>query len=113
MNELQRGNFLCLEGLPADESNEFSETLAAGDKVTIERIVSRGHRSPDGFWYDEGRHEWVALLSGAAVLTLEGCDQPVALRPGDWINIPAHTRHRVESTDANEPSVWLAVRYED
>jgi cupin 2 domain-containing protein len=113
MSELQRANLLCLKGLPADESNEFSETLAAGNKATIERIVSRGHRSPDGFWYDEDQHEWVALLSGSAVLTLEGCDQPVVLRPGDWINIPAHTRHRVESTDANEPSVWLAIHYED
>jgi len=31
----------------------------------------------------------------------------VALKAGDWIAIPAHSRHRVESTSAD--ALWLAV----
>ena len=32
------------------------------------------------------------------------------LAPGDYIEIPPHVRHRVEWTDADWPTVWLAVR---
>jgi cupin 2 domain-containing protein len=31
------------------------------------------------------------------------------MKPGDWVEIPAHVRHRVESTQADPPTVWLAV----
>jgi len=30
-------------------------------------------------------------------------------RPGDWIEIPPHVRHRVEWTETDEPTVWLAI----
>lgn len=33
----------------------------------------------------------------------------VTLKPGDWVNIPAHFRHRLEWTSNEEPTVWLAV----
>ncbi len=49
------------------------------------------------------------LLSGAAGLLFDGEAAPRSLRPGDCVEIPAHARHRVEWTDANEPTVWLAV----
>jgi cupin 2 domain-containing protein len=29
--------------------------LLQGKDFRVERIVSRGHRSPDGFWYDQPR----------------------------------------------------------
>jgi cupin 2 domain-containing protein len=31
------------------------------------------------------------------------------LAPGDWVEIPPHVRHRVEWTDSDELTVWLAV----
>lgn len=90
---------------------EVVEKLVANGDVQIERIVSHGHASPAGFWYDQPRHEWVAVLCGKARLLFEGDESPMELGPGDWLNIPAHRRHRVEWTTPNEPTVWLAVHY--
>ena len=96
--------------LPADLPEELVEVLAEGaGSVRIERIVSHGHSSPDGFWYDQEVREWVVLLRGSAVLRFEDLERPVELIPGDWLEIAAHRRHRVESTNTVEPTVWLAV----
>ncbi|WP_349775575.1 MULTISPECIES: hypothetical protein [Methylocystis] len=75
----------------------------------IERIVSTGQASQPGFWCDQEQAEWVVLLRGSAGLLFEGEAAPRSLRPGDYVEIPAHARHRVEWTDANEATVWLAV----
>ena len=80
--------------------------------VRIERIVSTGQASPPGFWYDQPADEWVILLSGSATLEIAG-EAEVALRPGDYVFLPAHKRHRVARTDADRPSVWLAVHFGD
>jgi cupin 2 domain-containing protein len=100
-----------LAGIPADLPEELFQTLLSTPSLRIERIVSWGHTSPEGFWYDQETHEWVLLPSGAARLLLEG-DEPLDLRPGDFVNIPAHRRHRVEWTDPTQPTVWLAIHYE-
>ena len=42
-----------LADLPAALDEELSETLLAGRGVRLERIVSFGQASPDGFWYDQ------------------------------------------------------------
>ena len=67
--------------------------------------------SPPGFWYDQAQHEWIAVLAGSAGLLFEGEVEPRILRAGDFLNIPAHARHRVEWTDADQPTVWLAIHY--
>ncbi|MEO8496473.1 MAG: cupin domain-containing protein, partial [Planctomycetota bacterium] len=65
--------------------------------------------SAEGFWYNQQEHEWVVVLQGAARLQFE--DELVELRPGDFVNIPAHRKHRVEWTTPDEPTIWLAVFY--
>ena len=97
--------------IPDDLADELLETLLDAESVRIERIVSHGHASPDGFWYDQNEHEWVVVLKGAARLQFEGDDELLEMRPGDYVNIPAHKRHRVEWTTPDEPTVWLAVHY--
>ncbi len=82
-----------LEQLPRQLDQEQIETLVEYPALRIERIVSTGQSSPDGFWYDQNEHEWVTLLSGAATLEFE--DRSVGLRPGDQWLIPAHCKHRV------------------
>jgi cupin 2 domain-containing protein len=69
--------------------------MAAG-AVRIERIVSHGHASREGFWYDRDRDEWVVVLRGRAILRFEGDAESLALGPGDHVNIPAHRGHLVE-----------------
>src|SRR5258707_7745181 len=103
----RRGNLLT--GVEQAGDAEFVEVLAQGRGVRIERIISAGQASPPGFWYDQPDDEFVVLLAGAAVLRFEEGDRCFDLVPGDWVDIPAHVRHRVESTQADPPTVWLAV----
>lgn len=89
--------------------DELVSILAENERVKIERIVSEGQASPEGFWYDQNEDEWVLLVSGSAVLAFE--DETVELKPGDHILIPAHKRHRIESTSTSEKTVWVAVYF--
>jgi cupin 2 domain-containing protein len=97
--------------LPRHLPEELVQTLLSAPSVRIERIVSQGHASPEGFWYDQDQHEWVLVLRGAAKLQFE--DGMMDMKAGDFVNIPAHKRHRVEWTAADEPTIWLAVHYGD
>jgi cupin 2 domain-containing protein len=99
------------DNIPAELPDELFETLVAADRVRIERIVSRGQASPEGFWYDQEENEFVLVLRGSAGLRMESEDAPLVLRPGDYVDIPAHVRHRVEWTDPSGATIWLAVHY--
>jgi len=98
-----------LADLPAALDQERFDTLLARPGIRVERIISTGQASPPGFWYDQDGDEAVLLLAGAATLRMEAEAEPRRLRPGDWLVIPAHARHRVEATSATEPTVWLAI----
>ena len=100
------------DNLPTNLPEELVETLAQNEHVRIERIVSTGQASPKNFWYDQPTCEWVVVLKGEAKLLFEDDREPVHLKPGDFVNIPAHRKHRVEWTLANEPTVWLAIHYD-
>jgi cupin 2 domain-containing protein len=95
--------------LPERLHKELVQTLVSASNVRIERIISHGQASPEGFWYDQGQHEWVVVLKGAAKLQFE--DGTVEMKPGDFINIPAFKKHRVDWTTPDEPTIWLGVRY--
>ena len=88
----------------------FEELLRGGD-FKLERIVSTGQTTPDGQWYDQETGEWVLLISGAARLRFEDDTEPIEMRPGDYVDVPAHARHRVEWTDPDQETVWLALHY--
>lgn len=99
--------------LPDDLPEELVSVLAESESVRIERIVSDGHASPEGFWYDQEQSEWVLLVSGSAVLSIErdtGVER-IDMEPGDYLLLPAHQRHRVEATSSTEKTIWLAVFY--
>lgn len=99
--------------LPAeikDFSKEIFETIVSSNNLRIERIISYGQSNAPNFWYDQNEHEWVLLLKGHAKLEFEN-HQAITLYPGDYINIPAHQKHRVAYTAATEETVWLAVFY--
>lgn len=102
-----------LGNIPAALPDEVFETLVQAPSSRLERIVSNGQASPPGFWFEQPEHEWVLLLSGSAGLSFDGENETVVLRPGDYLNIPAGTRHRVEWTTTQQPTVWLALHYQD
>lgn len=97
--------------IPAKLPQERFETLLGSESLHIQRIVSRGHASPKGFWYEQERDEWVVVLQGAAELQFEDEEELLRMGPGDWVNIPAGRRHRVQWTDPDQATIWLAVHY--
>lgn len=97
--------------LPESLPEELFQVLAARGDVRIERIVSQGHASPKGYWYDQPQCEFVVVLQGSATLRIEGEDHPRVLVPGDFVNLLSHQKHRVESTDPDVTTVWLAIHY--
>jgi cupin 2 domain-containing protein len=110
-NKIEIGPQNLVHDLLANLSQDLFQTLVASDHVRIERIVSQGHSSPEGFWYDQDEAEFVILLKGAARLRFEGDEQPLEMKSGDFIDIPPHRKHRVEWTTPDEPTIWLAVYY--
>jgi cupin 2 domain-containing protein len=95
-------------GLPHTE--EFSEILVRSGGVVVERIISHGNITPPGSWYDQEKDEWVALLQGDARLSFSD-GSTLEMHQGDWTLIPAHRRHRVDSTSENPPCIWIALHF--
>jgi cupin 2 domain-containing protein len=108
---IKAGNLLC-NTASAGAEEEVTQLLET-ESVRIARIVSHAHASPPGYWYDQNEAEWVLVVSGAAGLLIEGESAVRGLGPGDYVFIPAHVRHRVEWTAADEPTIWLAVHLQE
>ncbi|MCG9676958.1 cupin domain-containing protein [Vibrio sp. Isolate23] len=101
-----------LQSIPEDLSQEVFEDLLSGSSFRLERIVSKGQSSEQGFWYDQDEHEWVIVLTGYARLQYQTGEE-IELKAGDHLKIPAHTKHRVSYTTPDEETIWLAIFYKD
>ena len=105
---LQSGNFL--RDIPPRGSQEAFEDLLWGKGFRVERIISQGHASPEGFWYQQVEAEWVIVLEGAGRLEFQdGSVHPMAR--GDYLHLPAGLPHRVQWTDPDTPTIWLAIHF--
>lgn len=98
-------------GIPPSLPEELLETLLRAGEARLERIVSRGQRTPPGAWLEEDEGEWVVLLRGTAGLRFADEADVRVLAPGDWLDIAPRRRHRVEWTEAEPVTVWLALHY--
>ncbi len=98
-----------LTSLPSARDAEMSETLITAHGIRLQRSISFGQVSPEGFWYDQKEAEWVMVLTGRARLTIAGEPHDHDLGPGDAVFLPARCRHRVAWTDPHQPTVWLAL----
>ena len=98
------------ENLPSDLSNENFIDLINAKNVRIERIVSLGQTSPESGWYNQNENEWVIVLEGFGTILFEDGNE-ITLKKGDFINIPAHKKHKVSKTDKKNVTIWLAVFY--
>ena len=90
-----------------EEENFFE--IIKNETIKIEKIVSNGQKSPENFWYEQEKSEFVLLLEGFAILEFE--NREVELKKGDCINIKAKQKHRVKFTSLDEPTIWFAVFY--
>ena len=93
--------------LPEGEGEIFQKVLEGGS-FRLESIVSLGEPSPEGFWYDQPDPEWVILFAGSACLAF-ATGETLALKAGDYLLIPSHLRHRVESVSGD--ALWLALHF--
>ncbi len=106
MEKISYGNIFS--DVPQKAKEELFETLAEKENVRVERIVSTGQSSPECFWYDQDENEFVIVLNGSSQIKFDD-GEIVEMKKGDWLFIPAHKKHRVEETDSEQPTVWLAI----
>mgnify|MGYP000096090474 FL=1 len=112
MNEaikINSGNLFS--NIPRHMGDEVFDTILAFDGCDIKRIISKGHQSRPDDWYDQERKEWVMVLKGSAALKFKNEDNVVEMIPGSYVHIPAHCKHKVEWTDPDVETIWLAVYY--
>jgi cupin 2 domain-containing protein len=98
------------ESIPQNLEQEVFEAIIQHENVKIERSISKGQASPGTDWYNEKYNEWVMVLKGEAIITFEQ-GEPMRMKVGDYLNIPAHQKYRVDWTDPNTETIWLAVMY--
>jgi cupin 2 domain-containing protein len=92
-----------------DKKDEQFFEIFKNETIKVEKIVSNGQKSPENFWYEQEKSEYILLLSGSAILEFE--DFEVDLKKGDCLNIKAMQKHRVKFTSLDEPTIWFAVFY--
>ncbi|HKZ34108.1 MAG TPA: cupin domain-containing protein [Candidatus Nanoarchaeia archaeon] len=106
-----------LENIFRDSGTKLEEELVeilipAGRIVRLERAVSPKSDTPSKV-YDQEEDEFVMLVKGYAELEFEEEGEmgkrKVVMREGDYINIPAHLKHRVIKTE--EGTTCLALFY--
>ncbi len=97
--------------MPDKLDKEYFESIVKKDNIIIERIISNGHTTPNGEWYVQNKNEWVMLVRGQALILFDHPKKEIMLFEGDYLLIPAHSRHRVEWTLPDENTVWLAVHF--
>lgn len=105
---MELGNIFEL--IPDDLGEEVFDLLVQSGDVKIERIISKGHASPDTGWHDQDHNEWVIVLQGEALISIEGGEE-IDLCAGGYVNIPAHTKHKVSWTKPDSETIWLAIHY--
>ena len=98
------------KSLPTYVDTEAFDELLRDKNIRIERIVSKGHSSPETGWYDQEDNEWVLVVQGAGTILFED-GREVTLQQGDHLHIPAHIKHKVSWTDPAKETIWLAVHY--
>ena len=99
-----------LKNIPTTLPEELFETLVQTENIHIERIISKGHTSPEEGWHDQDRNEFVLLLKGAARLEFED-GRVVSMGVGDWLEILAHQKHKVVWTEPEGKTVWIGVHF--
>ena len=93
--------------LKIEKGQEIIKEIFSNNDVKMEIITSNNASSPKGFWYNQDQNEFVYLSKGKAILNID--NKIYNLKKGDYLNIPANLKHRVEKT--SKKCIWLCVFY--
>jgi cupin 2 domain-containing protein len=105
-----KNNIFDLDNVNFPLTQERFESLCKSDGGWVERIISLGHTSPEGEWYNQITDEWVLLLQGEAILEFENHTQ-THLCKGDYLFLPSGLKHRVSYTSEDPPCIWIAIHF--
>ena len=97
------------EQIIVNKNEEKFFEVFKNETIKVEKIVSNGQKSPENFWYEQEKSEFILLLEGFAILEFE--NRVVELKKGDCLNIEAYQKHKVKFTSLDEPTIWFAVFY--
>ena len=89
-----------------EEGKEIIKEVMSSPHTRVE-IIASGENDSLGEWYDQDENELVMVVTGSSKLRF-GDGSVLEMRRGDYINIPAHLKHRVERT---KETLWLAIFY--
>jgi cupin 2 domain-containing protein len=101
MDEQRRGRLQA--GGAAPDTGEATMALATVGEAVVEQVLSGRLDAPVDYLADAD--EWVVVLEGRASLVVAG--EPVELGAGDWLLLPARTRHSLVGTAPG--TSWLTV----
>jgi len=96
--------------IPKKLNEELFEDILNKPNIKIQRIISDGNTEEEFQWYDQNNDEWVIILQGAAIIEFKDEDD-IKLETGDYINIPAHKKHKISWLNKDIKTIWLAVHY--
>lgn len=99
-----------LSQIPEQVYEEIFQEIVADANITIERIISHGHSSPETGWYDQEKSEWVMVIEGEAIIEFEN-EKEITLKQNDFLLIKPHQKHRVKWTSPDQKTVWLAIHF--
>jgi cupin 2 domain-containing protein len=100
-------NIFSIDKYP-DITDELFIELYRNENCVIEKIISTGQTTKKGEWLEDDKDELVILLQGESELKFFS-GEIYKMTDGDYFLIPAHTKHRVESTSTNPSCIWLAI----
>jgi len=100
--QFRKSFFSCEPGV----EEQAATFLEGRGSVRVERIVSFGHATPEGEWYEQNEDEWCLVLEGEGRIAFED-GREIALGWGGSCFLPRHLRHRVAGTSS--PCVWLCI----
>jgi cupin 2 domain-containing protein len=92
-------------------NKEIIETILEKNNFRIERIISNGFPSPEGYWYNQDYDEMVFLLQGQASIAFEN-DDTIEMQSGDYLLIPKYKKHRVKEVSKEPNCIWLVIHGE-
>lgn len=95
---------------PPEETEEQFVSILRRPGFKLEYIVSHGRASERDFWYDQDDAEWILLVRGHAALEFEN-HKLIELTAGDFFQIPAHAKHRVNY--CSDDALWLTLHFQD